>query len=60
MNWVDILVLVILGIAAYKGFKSGLIRMGVFLVVMAVGLALSSRLAKPIGDLLPSFTDNER
>ena len=60
MNWVDILVLVILVIAAYKGFKSGLVRMGVFLVVMGVGLALSSRLTQPISNLLPSMSDNER
>ena len=60
MNWVDILVLVILVIAGYKGFKSGLVRMGVFLVVMGVGLALSSRLTQPISNLLPSMSDNER
>jgi uncharacterized membrane protein required for colicin V production len=60
MNWVDILVLVILGVIAFKGYKSGLIRMGVFLIVMFVGLALSSRLAGPIGNLLPEFTESSR
>ena len=60
MNWVDILVLVVLAVTGYRGYKSGLIRMVVILVVMAVGLAFSSRLAEPLGNLLPSFTDNER
>jgi uncharacterized membrane protein required for colicin V production len=60
MNWVDILVLVILVIAGYKGFKSGLVRMGVFLVVMGIGLALSSRLTQPISNLLPSMSENDR
>ena len=60
MNWVDILVLVILVVAGYKGFKSGLVRMGVFLVVMGIGLALSSRLTQPISNLLPSMSENDR
>jgi uncharacterized membrane protein required for colicin V production len=60
MNWVDILVLIVLAVTGYRGYKSGLIRMVVILFVMAVGIAFSSRLSQPIGNLLPSFTDNAR
>ena len=51
MNWVDILVLVVWGLMALWGFKSGFIGMIVPLVVIILGLALSSRIAEPVGNL---------
>ena len=51
MNWVDIVVLVVWGLMALWGFKSGLIGMIVPLVVITLGLALSSRIAEPVGNL---------
>jgi uncharacterized membrane protein required for colicin V production len=59
MNWVDILVLVIWGLAALWGFKVGFIRMVVPLAVVIVGLALSSRIAEPVGDFFSFLSENE-
>jgi membrane protein required for colicin V production len=59
MNWVDILVLVVWGLAALWGFKVGFIRMVVPLVVVVVGLALSSRIAEPVGDFFSFLSENE-
>ena len=59
MNWVDILVLVGWGLAALWGFKVGLIRMVVPLIVVVVGLALSSRIAEPVGDFFSFLSENE-
>ena len=59
MNWVDILVLVVWGLMALWGFKSGFIGMVVPLVVIILGLALSSRIAEPLGNLFSFLSDNE-
>ncbi len=59
MNWVDILVLVVWGLMALWGFKSGFIGMIVPLVVIILGLALSSRIAEPLGNLFSFLSDNE-
>lgn len=59
MNWVDILVLVVWGLTALWGVKVGLIRMVVPLLMVVVALALSSRIAGPVGNILGIFTDNE-
>jgi uncharacterized membrane protein required for colicin V production len=59
MNYIDVIVLVLWGLAAVWGFKSGLIQMVVPLVVVVAGLAVSTRLATPLGGLFSSVTDNE-
>ena len=59
MNWVDILVLVVWGLMALWGFKSGLIGMVVPLVVIILGLAISSRIAEPVGNLFSFLSENE-
>ena len=59
MNWVDVLVLVVWGLTALWGFKSGLIGMIVPLVVIILGLALSSRIAEPVGNLFSFLSENE-
>ena len=59
MNWVDILVLVVWGLMALWGFKSGFIGMIVPLVVIILGLALSSRIAEPVGNLFSFLSANE-
>ncbi len=59
MNWVDILVLVVWGLMALWGFKSGFIGMIVPLVVIILGLALSSRVAEPVGNLFSFLSENE-
>ena len=59
MNWIDIAVLVVWGVAALWGFRVGLLQMLILLVVVAGGLALSSRIAEPVGNVLSPFTDSE-
>ena len=59
MNWVDILVLVVWGLMALWGFKSGFIGMIVPLVVIVLGLALSSRVAEPMGNFFSFLSENE-
>jgi uncharacterized membrane protein required for colicin V production len=59
MNWIDLLVLVVWGVTAFWGFKTGIIRMVVPLVVVLVGLALSSRIAGPVGNLFSFVSENE-
>ena len=59
MNWVDVLVVVVWGLMALWGFKSGFIGMVVPLVVIILGLALSSRVAEPVGNLFSFLSENE-
>ena len=59
MNWIDIAVLVVWGVAALWGFRVGLLQMLILLVVVAGGLSLSSRIAEPVGNVLSPFTDSE-
>ena len=59
MNWIDIAILVIWGMTALWGFSSGLLRILVPLVALAIGMALSSRIGDSVGEIFSSFTDNE-
>jgi uncharacterized membrane protein required for colicin V production len=59
MNWVTLLVLVVWGLTAIWGFRTGLIRMVIPLVVILVGLALASRIAEPVGNIFSFVSDNE-
>jgi membrane protein required for colicin V production len=59
MNWIDIGVLVVWAITALWGFRAGLLQMLVLLLMVGVGLALSSRFAAPLANLLSPFTPNE-
>jgi membrane protein required for colicin V production len=55
MNWIDVAILVVWAVAAFWGFRTGLLQMVVLLVMVGVGLALSSRLAGPVANLLSPF-----
>ena len=59
MNWIDAVVLVVWGGTALWGFSSGLIRLSISLLVVIVGLALSSRIAGDVGDIFSGLTDSE-
>jgi uncharacterized membrane protein required for colicin V production len=59
MNWLDVVILVVWAITGLWGFRAGLLQMLVLLVMVGVGLALSSRLAQPLATILSSFTPNE-
>ncbi|MCH7606452.1 MAG: CvpA family protein [Chloroflexi bacterium] len=60
MNWVDIVIVVVWVATAFWGASIGLIQVAVHLVVVAVGLALSSRIAGVVGNLFAPVTDNEQ
>jgi uncharacterized membrane protein required for colicin V production len=59
MNWITILVLVVWGLTAFWGFRTGFIRMVVPLVVVLVGLAFASRIAEPVGNLFSFLSEDE-
>lgn len=59
MNWLDFVVLIVWGVTALYGWRVGLFRMLVPLVVVVAGLALSSRISGSVGNLFSSFTANE-
>ena len=59
MNWIDVLVIVVWGLTALWGYRTGFIGMLVPLVVILAGLALSSRLAGPVGNLFSFVSENE-
>jgi uncharacterized membrane protein required for colicin V production len=59
MNWVDVLVLVVWGLTAIWGYRTGFIGMLVPLVVIIAGLALSSRVAEPIANIFSFISENE-
>ena len=59
MNWVDFFVLIVWGLIVLWGFKSGFIGMIVPLVVIILGLGLSSRIAEPVGNLFSFLSENE-
>ena len=59
MNWVDLIILVVCGMAVLYGFRVGLFKMLVPLVVVVAGLALSSRISESVGNQFSSFTSNE-
>ena len=59
MNWVDIAILVVWAGTASWGASMWFLQMGVHLLVVAVGLAISSRIAPTVGDLFSVVTDNE-
>ena len=59
MNWIDVTVVIVWGITAMWGFSTGLVRTTISLVVVIVGLALSSRIAEDVGSIFSGLTDNE-
>ncbi len=59
MNWIDAVVLVVWGITALWGFSAGLVRLAISLLLVIVGLALSSRIAGDVGGMFSGLTDNE-
>ena len=59
MNWIDLAVLAVWVLTALWGFRTGLLRMFVPLVVVIVGLALSSRISDSVGNIFSSFTADE-
>ena len=59
MGWLGILILVVWGLMTLWGWKRGLIGLAIPLLMVVVGLAVSSRLAEPVGNLFSAITDDE-
>jgi uncharacterized membrane protein required for colicin V production len=60
MNWIDAVVLIGWGGTALWGFSTGLIRILISLVVVIIGLALSSRIGEDVGNIFSVVTGDER
>jgi membrane protein required for colicin V production len=58
MNWLDIVILVALAIAAFMGFKYGLIKTALLLVGIIVGVVLAGHFSGPLGERL-TFISSE-
>ena len=59
MHWLDLVVLIVWGGTALWGFSVGLVQIVIPLVVVIVGLAISSRIAEGVGNVFSLFTDHE-
>ncbi|MBI2849682.1 MAG: CvpA family protein [Chloroflexi bacterium] len=52
MNWLDIVILVIVGVAAFAGLKSGLIKIALSLAGVILGVILAGRFYFPLAERL--------
>ena len=59
MHWLDLVVLVVWGGTALWGFSVGLVQIVIPLMMVIVGLAISSRIAETVGNVFSVVTDNE-
>ena len=59
MNWIDAVIVIVWIITALWGFSTGFIQVVIPLVVVIVGLALSSRIAEDVGNIFSGLTDSE-
>ncbi len=59
MHWLDLVVLVVWGGTAIWGFSVGLVQIVIPLMMVIVGLAISSRIAETVGNVFSVVTDNE-
>ena len=58
MNWLDIVILVVLGVSVFLGLKQGLIRSVLFLVGVILGIVLASNYYQQLSNVL-GFISNE-
>ena len=59
MNWLDLVLLVLIGVAAMIGFRAGLLMAASTLVGTLVGITIASRYGDDAGSVFSSLTDNE-
>ncbi len=57
MNGIDLLIVVVLGLSMWRGFRLGLIRSVLSLVGWLVGLYVGTHYAKPLAPLLTGWID---
>jgi len=59
LNWLDLVILVLAGVAAFTGWSVGLIRTAMSLVGTVVAIVLASRLFDAAAPIFNGMTDNE-
>ena len=52
MNWLDIAIIIIVGLSLFKGFSKGLIHQAAFFVAILLGIAVSGVVADWLGGAL--------
>ncbi|MBI4296348.1 MAG: CvpA family protein [Chloroflexi bacterium] len=57
MNWLDIILVIILALFTILGLKNGLIKMGLFLAGVLIGLVLAGKYYAPLGEKLTYVFD---
>lgn len=55
MNWIDIGIIIIVGLCLFKGFTKGLIHQAAFLAAVVVGIAASGLVANGLGEAFSSL-----
>ena len=58
MNWLDIVIVILIGLSTFMGFKQGFVTGLLSLVGIIIGVVLASNFYKQLGDLL-GFIHNE-
>ena len=59
MNWLDILLLVLIGITAAAGYRIGLVQAATLLAGILIGIVLASRLHDNVEVIFSQLTENE-
>ena len=59
MNWVDILIIIYLGLSIVLGFAQGLIRTLLSIIGTIVGILLASHFYKQLGDILTFISNRD-
>lgn len=55
MNWLDIAIIIIVGLSLFKGFSKGFIHQAAFFVAIVVGIAVSGVVASWLGSAFSSL-----
>ena len=59
MNWLDITLLIFIGVVAAAGYRVGLVQAATTLVGILIGIVLASRFHDNVDSLISPLTDNE-
>lgn len=57
MNWIDLGIIIIVGLCLFKGFRKGLIHQAAFLFAIIVGIAMSGFVADWLGKMLATLLE---
>jgi len=57
MSWLDLVIVVVLAIAAFLGLRIGIIKAVLSLAGVIVGVVLAGRYYTPLADVLPFFSE---